>query len=259
MDPISEIEFIDKTSLKVGELRFELFLGPGIRKRQSEEFDFILMKTDYLVRSYQQMLAPVKPRCIVELGIQRGGSVAFFNELFKPQLHIAFELDKPRIAALDTMATRVEPQNRNMELHYGVDQADSGQIGRLVDAALAKHGLEAVDVVIDDASHLYPQSKASFECLFPRLRAGGQYVLEDWGWAHWAGYQAPDAPWAKLPALSNLVFEFLMLAASRQDVVPRVLTTAVTSLVQRGPAALDRATFTLNELIRRRGREFHPI
>ena len=39
---------------------------------------------------------------------------------------------------------------------------------------------EPLDLVIDDASHLYGPTMASFEVLFPRLRPGGLYVIEDW-------------------------------------------------------------------------------
>ena len=38
--------------------------------------------------------------------------------------------------------------------------------------------------MIDDASHLYEPSLASFETLFPLLRPGGTYIIEDWKWEH---------------------------------------------------------------------------
>jgi hypothetical protein len=41
-------------------------------------------------------------------------------------------------------------------------------------------GQDPLDLVIDDASHLYGPSLATFETLFPALREGGLYVLEDW-------------------------------------------------------------------------------
>ena len=41
--------------------------------------------------------------------------------------------------------------------------------------------------MIDDASHMYEHTKVSFETLFPLLRPGGQYIIEDWSWACWSG------------------------------------------------------------------------
>ena len=67
---------------------------------------------------------------------------------------------------------------------------------------------------MDDASHTYEETKASFEFLFPLLRPGGIYVMEDWNWAHHPNYQSPDAPFAKRHALSNLLFEQIMLLGS---------------------------------------------
>ena len=43
---------------------------------------------------------------------------------------------------------------------------------------------ESIDLVIDDASHLYVETKASFEELFPRLRPGGLFIIEDWASGH---------------------------------------------------------------------------
>jgi hypothetical protein len=53
-----------------------------------------------------------------------------------------------------------------------------------------------------------------FEFLFPLLSPGGIYVIEDWSWAHHPDYQSPDAPFSKRRALSNLLFEQIMLMGS---------------------------------------------
>jgi hypothetical protein len=46
------------------------------------------------------------------------------------------------------------------------------------------------------------------------LKPGGIYSIEDWSWAHLPKYQAPDAPLSRRHALSNLLFEQLMLMGS---------------------------------------------
>ena len=43
---------------------------------------------------------------------------------------------------------------------------------------------DELDLVVDDASHTYEETRASFEFLFPLLSPGGVYVIEDWSWAH---------------------------------------------------------------------------
>ena len=43
-----------------------------------------------------------------------------------------------------------------------------------------------LDIIIDDASHLYKKSRASFDILFENhLKSGGMYIIEDWGCGYW--------------------------------------------------------------------------
>jgi hypothetical protein len=71
-----------------------------------------------------------------------------------------------------------------------------------------------LDFVIDDASHTYEHTRRSFEILFPLLRPGGLYLIEDWAWAHSPAYQGEKAPFAGRPALTNLLFEQIALLGS---------------------------------------------
>ena len=96
-------------------------------------------------------------------------------------------------------------------VHFSTSQSDRKILEHIVRNELA----DELDLVVDDASHTYEQTKASFEILFPLLCPGGIYVIEDWSWAHHRNYQAPDAPFSKGHALSNLLFEQIMLLASR--------------------------------------------
>jgi hypothetical protein len=67
-----------------------------------------------------------------------------------------------------------------LKTYWGIDQADRQAlceiVGREFDGAL--------DLVIDDASHAYEPTRASFETLFPYLRPGGFYIIEDWAWSY---------------------------------------------------------------------------
>jgi len=42
-----------------------------------------------------------------------------------------------------------------------------------------RDALQGLDVVVDDASHLYRLTVASFDALFQHLRSGGLYFIED--------------------------------------------------------------------------------
>ena len=48
------------------------------------------------------------------------------------------------------------------------------------------------DLIIDDASHSGPATRAAFDILWPCVRPGGYYVIEDWAAALWPeGMQGP--------------------------------------------------------------------
>jgi hypothetical protein len=95
-------------------------------------------------------------------------------------------------------------------VHFSTSQTDRKILDDIVRNELA----DELDLVVDDASHTYEQTKTSFEFLFPLLQPGGVYVIEDWSWAHHPNYQSSDAPFSKRHALSNLLFEQLMLMGS---------------------------------------------
>lgn len=169
---------------------------------------FKFYKTDGLVREYAEFLKnrpDFKPERVLELGIWDGGSIAFWFELFHPKKHVAIDLKQRQDSPYFERYVESRGLRENIRTYWNVDQADrpaiSGICAREFDGAL--------DLVIDDASHLYGPTKASFETLFPLLRPGGLYVIEDWAWGHWADYQRPDHPWAKEIPLTQLVIELI--------------------------------------------------
>ena len=65
-----------------------------------------------------------------------------------------------------------------IKTYWRTNQTDATKLNNIVREDLEGH----LDLVIDDASHLYTETKRSFEVLFPLLRTGGLYVIEDWSW-----------------------------------------------------------------------------
>jgi predicted O-methyltransferase YrrM len=130
--------------------------------------------------AYLDLLAELRPATIVELGVYQGGSCALMALASDPEVLVAIEISEERIPALDALIAKRGLSER-VHVHHGVDQADAATLGRLVDEHLAGRPL---DLVVDDASHLVGPTRASFNALFPRLRPGGVYIIEDWSWAH---------------------------------------------------------------------------
>lgn len=75
--------------------------------------------------------------------------------------------------------------------------------------------------------------------LFPRVRPGGWYVIEDWAWALTAEFQRADHPWGVFPALHPVVHKIIDLHGSRPDVVASLRVFNEFVAVERGPAHFD--------------------
>lgn len=239
------IAWIDEKTLEVGGIRFHLDLA---RERPIADERVVLMKDRALVEGYAALLRGTRVERMVELGIWGGGSAIFFERLLSPRRLVALEGFADRPAALRTHVERHD-LGTVVHDHYGVWQEHATRIAAILDA---EFGDDPLDLVIDDASHLLAPTRGSFNCIFPRVRPGGWFVIEDWAWAHWPGpYQTGD--WLEQDPLSELVFELVMVAASRRDIVQSIRVEPGFAAVQRGPAKLG-AGFDVSKSYRSRGK-----
>lgn len=141
---------------------------------------FTVVKSADMIDRYREVLARFPRPRLVELGIAYGGSVSLFSLIADPTAFLAVELSPDRLADLDAFIAARGLGDR-VHCRYGVDQGDRAALSGLVDEVF---GVEPLDLVFDDASHLYGPTLASFEVLFPRLRPGGLYLVEDWKHEH---------------------------------------------------------------------------
>ncbi|MEO7573751.1 MAG: class I SAM-dependent methyltransferase, partial [Acidimicrobiales bacterium] len=131
----------------------------------------MVFKPRHAIEQYQAMIEQAQPRRIVELGIYNGGSAALLAQIARPERLVAID-NKEDCPALS--AFLAAHPDLPVSAYYGVDQADTHALDRIMAAEFDG----PVDLVIDDASHLEPQSRASFNRLFPHLRPSGLYVIE---------------------------------------------------------------------------------
>ncbi|GEM_PF-4066081 len=134
---------------------------------------------------YAELLAgrASSPLNVLELGVDRGGSTLLF----------ARYLERARILALDAgpppaeFHEEVAREGLGERIHFVLGrQEDAGLLDREIASFF---GGDKLDLVIDDASHRYRQTRASFDALFERhLRPGGLYVIEDWGCGYWPAW-----------------------------------------------------------------------
>ena len=163
------------------------------------------------------------PKRILEVGIFEGGSTLILADMFPEAEIIAIDIREANPAVQDHLE-RLGFADR-VKLHYEVSQSD----GRALKAIL---GDFKPDLVIDDASHVYRHSVATFNVVFPRVTPRGRYVIEDWGWAHWSNWVGHPI-YLKGKALSTLVLELVMAAASRPDVIASVHVDSAMAVVTK--------------------------
>ena len=138
---------------------------------------FYIAKTPEIIRRYLALIAETKPRNIMELGIFRGGSTAFLQLVAKPERLLALELSSDKLDLLDRFI-ETDGRHKTVRVEYGVDQANTPLVRALKNDHLGP--ARSIDLVFDDASHLLGPTRTSFETLFPYIRPGGSFIIEDY-------------------------------------------------------------------------------
>ena len=155
-------------------MQFRVDMSAGNQRKPSDETTFTIVKNKPYLDLYAELARAIGPKSILELGIFQGGSFVLLDKMFRPE----------KIAAVDISAAPIDPLVKyterfpNRAVHFSTSQDDEFALGRIIDTDLGGR----LDLVVDDASHIYELSRRSFEILFPRLSPGGTYIIEDWAW-----------------------------------------------------------------------------
>lgn len=103
-------------------------------------------------------------RTVLEIGVQTGRSVRMWRDFFPRAV----------IHGLDMDAECRRHEEDRIRIHIG-DQSERACLDRLCEI------IPEPDIIIDDGSHVADHQILTFETLFPRIRTGGCYVIEDIG------------------------------------------------------------------------------
>jgi cephalosporin hydroxylase len=113
-----------------------------------------------------------KPITVVEFGVSQGGSLQMWRSYFGRKARIyGVDID-PRCADLGGRRTKV----------FIGDQADR-EFLRSIAAEVGP-----IDVLIDDGGHRMRQQIATFEELYPHVKEGGVFLVEDMHTSYWKGF-----------------------------------------------------------------------
>lgn len=255
---IPNLIWSDDNHLKINDVNFNLSMDTiELRAGFSSPDTFLLGKCKKMVEQFAAIRKKQSVKKIFDMGILQGGSVVLYDQIFYPKKIVAIDHSPYPVDAL------VEYVNKNnkakvLKPYYGVNQADRSAMERILSAEFADHD---IDLIIDDASHLYDETREAFNICFPYLKKSGIYIIEDWAWAHWSGdcWQKDNEYFRERKALSNFLIELFMLAASRPDLISNISIDSKVIKITKGVGYIPNRPFNIEEHYLLRGKRFEPL
>lgn len=122
---------------------------------------------------YSQYFNSIKylPIKFLEIGINTGNSVKLWEQFFNnAELHF-----------IDITYDNVEYFSQRSRYHL-VDQENPAALNRFIQEC------GDFDVILDDGGHTMRQQIVSFVNLFPHIKKGGMYIIEDLHTSYWPSY-----------------------------------------------------------------------
>jgi len=238
VNTVRVLEWLDEMNFKAGghAFRFYNFFSPE-RPAQIHPVGvpvYNIAKPRWRLDAYVTLLEKLRPKQIVELGVFQGGSAVLLDVLCQPDKLVTIEYKPDPVAPLEEY---IETNSRDsaVKTFYGTDQSDREKVIGIIDE---EFGVTPIDFVIDDASHMLYETRESFSMIFPRMRSGGVYVIEDWTWAHQniTNTAAPEGMHPDKSPLSILAIELLMIVASTEGIIADVRFDKNSMFVKRGEA-----------------------
>ncbi len=163
---------------------------------------------------------------VLEIGVFHGGSLRMWKQYFGPAATIVGLDIEPRSAMLDDPPT----------IHVRVgDQSSPADLQALIDE------FGPFDIVLDDGSHLPRHQIASLEHLWPALKVGGVYVVEDLFTNYWPEYEGGPGTWTFMDVTKSFVDEIHAFNSRSDALEPSHWTHELTGMhVYDGLVVLDR-------------------
>ncbi len=129
-------------------------------------------KPAHYLSIYQRYFADITAPepVILEMGVHRGDSLEMLAEYFPAGLVVGVDAEVPERA---WSTPRIKA--------YAALQDDARVYARI----MAENAITEFDLIIDDCAHIGSTAAASFQILFPKLKPGGLYIIEDWGAGYW--------------------------------------------------------------------------
>jgi hypothetical protein len=142
---------------------------------------------------YADYFAPLRDKKIrfLEIGIDNGNSVKLWENYFK----------NASLYFIDITLQNVKYASERSK-YFVVDQENPRDLNKFIQET---GGL--FDVIIDDGGHTMNQQIVSFQCLFPHVKPGGLYIIEDLHTSYWKEFGGGDSQYTAIAFLKALIDE----------------------------------------------------
>ena len=223
----------DDFHFEINNIKFKLSTDTNVLQGLPLDNSFLLGKSKKIIEEILGFTDENKIKKIFELGILHGGSTVMYDQIFMLKKIVAID-HNPEPALGLTAYMQKNSRTGIVKPYYGVNQADDSSMKKILSREFPRSD---IDLIIDDASHFYNETKDAFNICFPYLKTDGFYIIEDWAWAHWPEkyFQNEENPALKgKVALSNFLIELFMLAASKRDYIQNIFITSNLIIIKKG-------------------------
>lgn len=129
---------------------------------------------NYAVK-YDKILAPYREAftSILEIGVAQGQSIRMWTDYFTKSIIHGADISPASANCVD--------YSDRIKFHL-LDQRDRAQLKNL-------EQFSPFDLIIDDGNHFWMEQILTFETLFPYVKSGGIYIVEDTTTSYWREYK----------------------------------------------------------------------
>jgi lipopolysaccharide biosynthesis glycosyltransferase len=124
---------------------------------------------------YDKILSPYRESflSVLEIGVAQGQSIRMWTDYFtKATIHGA---------DISKLSEICESYSNRIKFHL-IDQRNDAQLKSL-------EQFSPFDLIIDDGNHFWMEQILTFKTLFPYIRKGGMYIVEDTTTSYWEEYK----------------------------------------------------------------------
>jgi len=224
------------------------------KKANKVNCDLIMLKDQEKMDDWEKRVRNRKVKRVLEVGINKGGSIPYIFDLLQADFIVGVDIIEPVPGLFKKLdGSRL---NGKYALYFDTDQTDRAALNGICE----RHFKAGLDLVIDDASHLLHHTRESFEILFPKLRPGGLYVIEDYVWAHNAGFGmlAPKR-YKGHPTMVQVLFEIAMLYSTKRDWIRKIIMDSNTITIIRGSGKIREPMNMRRETVNWAGYDFKTL